>query len=88
MASPAGTPLHGTAEGEHCPGAPHFYIVRGDVAGDDFEVVPYSVQHCCMDHGQGACYGWVCIHIDALGGLKEPTCQLSEAEGESLPLTP
>lgn len=79
------SPLLGPDVGPQCKYAPHLYLVTGDIEGE-YEVVPYSAQHCCMDHGAGPCYGWVCLHMDNLKGMLD-TCQ-SEVDGGSQPASP
>ena len=67
-----GTPLTGLRDAEMCEGAPHFYLVSGDPEGE-LTVVPYSAQHCCMDHSDFLCYGWVCLEMKHLGEKEWPT---------------
>lgn len=66
MREAEGTPLTSAKDAPICEAAPHFYIVVGDPA-DELVVVPYSAQHCCMDHTDQPCYGWICIEMKHLG---------------------
>jgi len=68
-----GTPLVGELDGPQCDHAPHFYLVEGDIA-EKMNVLPLSEQHCCMDHGGGACFGWVCLSLDSIVKHGEVVC--------------
>jgi hypothetical protein len=79
-----GNPLTGKLDGPHCDYAPHFYIVK-EFREDSVEVMPYGPQHCCMDHGDGLCVGWICLTLESIN-MKEsqwPSMEISEADEES-----
>jgi len=61
-----------TYEGPQCEGAPHFYLITGDPA-DEMSVIPFSAQHCCMDHSDNPCYGWICLNMNVMGETEWPT---------------
>ena len=84
-----GTPLTSKLDGPQCDYAPHFYIVK-QFAADDIEVMPLSLQHCCMDHGAGLCVGWICLTLASIN-VKEaewPSIDLSAVVEESPHQTP